>query len=98
VNILLRIKSENYHFPSDEADKLSEKIRQAGCFQSEPIVPSGKYEKISDGIKKLHEAGILPVFIAVYDEFWQLLYKLRYAFDPILGEIMDYHLTFGHGT
>jgi hypothetical protein len=75
-----------HRFSDDQAIRLSRQIKQEGYFQSEPIIPPHEVESLANGIARLANAGAMPLFIGVYDEFWQFLYRLRNTFIPILGE------------
>ena len=76
----------DYRFSKKQSNRISRQIRKEGYFLSQPIIPRHEFEILARGISKLANARVLPVFIAVYDEFWQILYKLRHTFVPILGE------------
>lgn len=82
-----RTAEYDYHFSLKQTDQLSKQIRKEGYFQSEPIVPMREIDPLAQAVARINQAGILPVFIAVYDQFWQLLHSFRNTFKPILGEL-----------
>lgn len=87
------IQSERHgiHFSDVEADRLSRQVRKEGYFQSDPIIPTQELEPLAQAISTLDQARILPLFIAIYDEFWRFLQNFTETFNPILGE--SYMLT-----
>jgi hypothetical protein len=78
--------SGSYQFPDAEADKLSRQIRKEGYFQSSPIISAHESISLVRSIVRIDQARLLPVFVTIYDQLWQLLRALRNTFNPILGE------------
>jgi hypothetical protein len=76
----------DHRFSDTQADRLSRQIRKEGYFQSEPVIPAQEYEPLAQAITRINQARMLPVFVAVYDRFWQFLHSLRNTFKPMLGE------------
>lgn len=83
-------KSE-HRFTTEQAGQLSRQIKKEGYFRSDPIIPSAEFKPLAQAIARLDHTRNLPVFVAIYDEFWQFLHSLRNTLTPILGE--SYRLT-----
>ncbi|HYA20272.1 MAG TPA: phytanoyl-CoA dioxygenase family protein [Burkholderiales bacterium] len=73
-----------YRLSSQEAERVVRQIQSEGYFQTEPVIPESDLRPIAALVGKLHANGILPVFAAVYDELWHLLFRLRNTLAPIL--------------
>jgi hypothetical protein len=80
------VDQADYRFTDVQAERLSRQIRTEGYFQSEPVLPAHEHERLATAIARINQARALPVFIAIFDEFWRLLHGLRNTFDPILGK------------
>ena len=81
-----RSEKAGYEFSEVEADYVSRQISKEGYFQSAPIIPAHDLKSLVNAIVRIHESRIMPPFIAIFDEFWQLWQGLRNTFDPILGK------------
>jgi hypothetical protein len=62
-----------------------------GYFQTSSVLDVNELAKLRDICITLYENGLMPLFAMVYDEFWQLVIKLRNCYAPILGD--SYRLT-----
>jgi Phytanoyl-CoA dioxygenase (PhyH) len=71
--------------PEDLAGSVA-RVKEEGYYQTRPAVPAELCRKLSEGVKNIVAAGIHPIFLAVYDEFWQVTARLSPLLAPILGE------------
>ena len=77
---------EPYAFSPDDLARSVARVKEEGYFQTRPTVPVGLCERLAQGVQNLISAGIHPVFLAAYDEFWQMAASLSPFVAPILGE------------
>jgi len=85
----IEVDSE-YKFRREEQERHNRQIAIEGYFNSTPIIEQSDLVQLRKLVASIHQAGILPIFASVYDEFWQLQYKLRQTFNHLLRA--DYHL------
>ncbi len=52
--------------------ELAGQIREAGYFQTAPLLEASLMERMRNGVEVLRREQWLPVFAFVYDEFWQV--------------------------
>ena len=61
-------------------------LKQEGYFQRDAVFPASEVLKLRNCIETLRQAGWLPAFAYLYDEFWQLFARLAPILAAILGE------------
>ena len=66
-------------------------IIEDGYFQVGKMIPTRDIGAIAEAICALVESGFPAPFICVFDEFWQILIRLRALLLPILDD--DYQIT-----
>ena len=81
-----RTKDGDFRMTTRQEQRALDQIMEEGYFQIPPVIPPADYRPLAQAIARLDEARVLPVFISVYDVFWQFLYGLRNTFVAILGE------------
>jgi hypothetical protein len=81
-----RASKTDIRFSADQAGLLSRQIRKEGYFQSTPVIPGAETAALTRAIARLDAARVLPVFVAMYDRYWQFLHSLRNTLNPILGD------------
>ncbi len=60
-------------------------LLEDGYFELDALVRGEDVEPLARGVARLHERGIRPVFIAVYDELWGLVAGVLPALEAVLG-------------
>ncbi len=60
-------------------------LAEDGYFALERLIDPGRTEPLARGIARLHERGVPPAYILVYDEAWDLVASLAPAVEAILG-------------
>ncbi len=78
-------------FPDEQKELSKNRIKKDGYFQTYPLIDRKRVVSLAHKIDRLNGVGILPLYIAVYDEFWQFLQQVRNTFNDILGR--NYLLT-----
>lgn len=73
-----------YRFNEDEQELHKRQFAIEGYFQSTPIIEKPELILLRKLVSNVHRAKLLPVFACVYDEFWQLLFRLRNTFTHLL--------------
>jgi hypothetical protein len=71
--------------PDDRAGSVA-RIKEEGYYQTRPAVEAELCRRLSEGVQNIAAAGIHPIFLGVYDEFWQVAARLSPLLAPILGE------------
>jgi len=64
---------------------LRKQMIEDGYFQLPPILNDEETSLLRNLVMQLHQKGIMPIFSAIYDEFWQTLHRLQGLLAPILG-------------
>jgi len=77
-------------FDPDLQSRLRKQIIEEGYFQTPVILGEKEISVLSDAVVKLNSQNIMPIFAALYDEFWVLLQSLRNSFTSFLHD--DYRL------
>lgn len=88
---VLTIGQTNAPYPihtisSENAALIMPKMRKEGYFHFQNTIANTDYHTLRDTITQFQNDGILPIFAALYDEFWQLIQSLRPYCDTILGK------------
>lgn len=80
---------ENQHIGHELSPELQTRLRKQmiddGYFQLPPILDEEETLLLRNLVLQLHQENIMPIFAAVYDEFWQTLQRLRGLLTPVLG-------------
>lgn len=66
-------------------------MKEDGYFKLDSVLPQKNMEKLASAITNLVNQGFPPVFIAMYDEFWQVFRDISPLASPIFGD--DYRLV-----
>lgn len=83
--------TEAFELDNAGKEKIRTQIIHEGYFHTPPVLDRGKLEKLRQIVLELDQRGIMPMFLSLYDEFWQTLHQLRKTFTPILLD--NYKLT-----
>lgn len=66
------------------ADRMRLQMIEDGYFQTPPLLDEHETATLRDAVKLLHSRSIMPIFTAMYDEYWQMLYRLKNLFSSFL--------------
>jgi hypothetical protein len=80
------LPAPRFKIEKDEANRLAGQIIAEGYFASTPFLPVERVRSLAAGVSALVEQGLPPLFVCMYDEFWQFLQGLESPFAPVLGE------------
>lgn len=83
--------STPYELDQDMPAQIRQQMIDEGYFSLPPIVDEREIAVLRDLVINLQNNSIMPIFAAIYDEFWQTLHRLRLVLAPILGA--DYRLV-----
>ncbi|HEY9872165.1 MAG TPA: phytanoyl-CoA dioxygenase family protein [Candidatus Obscuribacterales bacterium] len=61
-------------------------LKEEGYFQIDSILPASEVLPLAAGIEKLCKSGWPPVFAFIYDQSWQIFYRLSPILSAVLGE------------
>jgi len=75
----------------DMQSRLRQQMIDEGYFQTPEVLNKNDISVLRDVVVKLNSGNIMPLFAALYDEFWILLHSLRDTFTPFLQN--DYRLV-----
>jgi hypothetical protein len=80
--------TRNKQFPLEESHSARnvQQVKEEGYFQAPPVVPSELCKKLELALYVILEAGHHPLFLSVFDEYWQVLGSLSNVLSPILGK------------
>lgn len=74
-----------YSVGQPDLEQALEQVCSEGYLQTPPAISSGICQALSLGVKHIIEAGLHPIYISLYDEYWQVLRNLSAVMDPVLG-------------
>jgi hypothetical protein len=80
-----------YRVEIREVQKARAMIIEDGYFQVGKLIPTRDISAIAEAVCTLVESGFPAPFICVFDEFWQIMIRLRALLLPILDD--DYQIT-----
>lgn len=78
-------------FNDEQQQSLVQHMAVDGYFHTSSVLDVNELIKLRNIVLNLYANGLLPLFATMYDEFWQLVIKLRKCYAPILGDA--YRLT-----
>lgn len=73
------------------AGRMRQQVIEDGYFQTPVIIDKDDTSILRDVVLNLHKNNIMPVFASLYDEYWQMLYKLRDFYKSFMLD--DYQLV-----
>lgn len=91
VNPHLRITSTPFSGASpyacgeSDASRAVRQVSVEGYFQSQPLVPSSLCQALSRGVEQILSAGYHPLYITLFDEYWQVVKGVTSIMEPVLG-------------
>ena len=104
---VLTIGQTNAPYPinpisTENAALIMPKMRKEGYFHFYNAIANTDYHALRDTITQFQNDGILPIFAALYDEFWSLIQAIRPHCESILGkewawlpDMWAWHVTAG---
>lgn len=81
---------EDFSIRDTEISNHVQQMLQEGYFKTDAIVPKPEATKLALAVQSVVNCGLPPVFVFVYNEFWQLFSRLSGLITPILGD--EYYL------
>jgi len=75
-----------YQVASQDVEQALEQVREEGYLQTSPAIPPEICKTLSDGVLTIIKHGLHPIFISLYDEFWQMAASLSEIMEPVLGK------------
>lgn len=78
-------KTEVYQLAEQQMAQQIRQITQEGYLQTPPLIPRTNTERLAQCVLKVVDAGFPPIFVFVYDEFWQICGNLSQVLTPVLG-------------
>lgn len=79
-----------YELAPETQTRVRQQMIEDGYFLTPPIIKDDETALLCNLALRLHQRGVMPLFAAMYDEFWQTTHRLRKLLTPILGP--DYRL------
>ncbi|MFN8613172.1 MAG: phytanoyl-CoA dioxygenase family protein [Vulcanimicrobiota bacterium] len=79
-------KGTRYEMTEADVARARLQIREEGYLHSEPAIPLETTQGLALAVRNLVEFGLHPIFLCVYDEYWQLLQGVAHSLQPILGQ------------
>ena len=89
LNITSRPFTNNdhiYQLDQEMQSRLRQQIVEEGYFQTPKILNGEEISVLHDAVISLNGENIMPLFAAIYDEFWILLRSLRKTFTSFLHD------------
>jgi hypothetical protein len=68
-----------------DVHKAERQVVEEGYFQVGPVVPRQEAKLIGDAVRTVVDHGFPAPFVLVYDQVWQMLWRLENLLSPILG-------------
>lgn len=92
VNPHLTITSDPFShslapYAFSEAD-IARAVKQSaveGYLQSRPTIPPEECQALSQGIHQIIAAGFHPLYITLFDQYWQVMQRITSLLEPVLG-------------
>ena len=78
-----------YAVAVEEIEKAVEQSREEGYLHTQPVLPRKLCSSLALAVERIIEAGLHPIYLGLYDEYWQVLRSLARVLGPVLGE--EYH-------
>lgn len=86
-----QVELTQYSLPEEEIAQHVLQFKKEGYTKTRPVLQGDDIALLRQGIENIVAAGLPPVFVFVYDEFWHVYKKLSGVLTPIFGE--NYNLT-----
>lgn len=80
-----------YSLPDEELSQHVLQFKKEGYTKTRAVLDANEIALLRQGVENIVAAGLPPVFVFIYDEFWQVYKKLSNVLAPIFGK--NYNLT-----
>lgn len=77
--------AEPYEVAPSEVEQAVEQVAREGYLQTPPAIPLQTCEALAQGVKNIIQAGLHPIYVSLYDEYWQVMRNLSKVMAPVLG-------------
>lgn len=74
-----------YAFSARDIERARLQICEDGYLQCRPGVSAGECQALSEALERIIQARYHPMFLALFDEYWQLTRRMAPLLAPILG-------------
>ncbi|MBS2037066.1 phytanoyl-CoA dioxygenase family protein [bacterium] len=78
--------AQPYSVEPAQVSQALEQVCQEGYLQTAPAIPTQLCEALAQGVLNIIAAGLHPIYVSLYDEYWQILRNLAPIFGPVLGD------------
>ncbi|MBN9419497.1 hypothetical protein ABS71_07960 [bacterium SCN 62-11] len=76
---------EPYALNDEDLNQARTQVREEGYLHSTPSIPAEICQQMAEAVGNIIAAGYHPIFLSLYDEYWQILKRTSAALEPILG-------------
>ncbi len=77
--------TDSLNFEPEHLKELLLNLKEEGYFQIDAILPNSDIVRMAEAMEKLKQSGWPVAFAFIYDEFWQIYYRLHHLLSAILG-------------
>ena len=63
-----------------------QQAKKEGYFKIDSIIPRDEIDSMRRVMRRISELGLPPIFVFIYDEFWQIYYRLSPILSPVFGD------------
>jgi hypothetical protein len=74
-----------YELLPEVQERIRDQAIQDGYFQIQPLIDPATISLLRRLVEDLDSKGIMPIFAALYDDFWINIHRLRTVLIPVLG-------------
>lgn len=75
-----------YGVAQPEIEQALEQVCREGYLQTPPAIPLEICDGLALAVKNIVGAGLHPIYVSLYDEYWQILRNLSAVMGPVLGQ------------
>jgi hypothetical protein len=77
--------SDGYSLDPADLQQALTQVREEGYLHSSPAIPTGLCQSMARAVSNIIAAGYHPIFLSLYDEYWQIMKRTTAALEPVLG-------------
>ncbi|MBT9584657.1 phytanoyl-CoA dioxygenase family protein [bacterium] len=74
-----------YTFGQEDIDRAVSQVTIEGYLQTRPTLPVDHCQALSQGVHNIIAAGFHPIYLTLYDEYWQTMQRITSVMEPVLG-------------
>ena len=75
-----------YAVPAESQARLIPQVSEEGYFHTSPVIHREDCRKLQGALERIIAAGLHPMFLSLYDLYWQVMNRLGGVLTPVLGE------------